>query len=524
MITLKTPPPRGLPLPLSFHRSQFSTQTLLAISRLVMAGFGDLSGSCRRRRRGISSCGERIMLQSDHTDKYLLINKLAPHVFSIMNERGEILLRIFTRSTSYNDPALVMACESLFGDRGVFSDGRMLPQFAWLDCPTRDGPGLAKLVPSLQRAALGGAFQFEGTIHYIASELSPEYTKAITALNKLDTLGFDIENWSEMRAGIPNHDTAVIQLCGSAADCYVFHVHNFDCVRKSAAARSTDRGNLILPLDLVDLLASKELTGVNIKGDITNLKKAFPACTRLKKLVEVNDLLKDHRLLKMIAGPRTGRGVQALVRLLLHQDLDKEVGGGACVNWETTPLPECNQQYAANDAWAHDMLWLRIMHPEQLSAQHVPACNAAPTGHEPPASLDIEEEPRRETRASSARSAGLENTRSVTPGMRAMAEATPVVVSSDEFQIDLVDEDVHQPADEDIPVENEEESKACLTALSQQILGAAKKCVDRYAAKPHKKKARIPLDLPDEQREELQPSPSPRASNRGPRMASCTSR
>ena len=257
------------------------------------------------------------MLQSDHTDKYLLINKLAPHVFSIMNERGEILLCIFTRSTSYSDPSLVMACESLFGD------GQMLPQFAWLDCPTRDGPGLAKLVPSLQRAALGGAFQFEGTIHYIASELSPEYTKAITALNKLDTLGFDIENWSEMRAGVPNHDTSVIQLCGSATDCYVFHVHNFDCVRKSAAARSTDRGNLILPLDLVDLLASKELTGVNIKGDITNLKKAFPACTRLKKLVEVNDLLKDHRLLKMIAGPRTGRGVQALVRLLLHQDFDK---------------------------------------------------------------------------------------------------------------------------------------------------------------------------------------------------------
>ena len=75
------------------------------------------------------------MLQSDHTDKYLLINKLAPHVFSIMNERGEILLRIFTRSTSYNDPALVMACESLFGDRGVFSDGRMLPRLLGWTAP-----------------------------------------------------------------------------------------------------------------------------------------------------------------------------------------------------------------------------------------------------------------------------------------------------------------------------------------------------------------------------------------------------
>jgi hypothetical protein len=312
-----------------------------------------------------------------------------------MNERGEILLRIARHTAILHLLWPVNLCLAIV----VFS--------VMGECPTRDGPGLAKLVPSLQRAALGGAFQFEGTIHYIASELSPEYTKAITALNKLDTLGFDIENWSEMRAGVPNHDTSVIQLCGSAADCYVFHVHNFDCVRKSAAARTHDcvRGNLELPPDLVDLLASKELTGVNIKGDITNLKKAFPACTRLKKLVEVNDLLKDHRLLKMIAGPRTGRGVQALVRLLLHQDFDKEVGGGACVNWETTPLPECNQQYAANDAWAHDMLWLRIMHPEQLSARHVPACNAAPTGHEPPASLDIEEEPRRETRASFARSA-----------------------------------------------------------------------------------------------------------------------
>ena len=53
--------------------------------------------------------------QCDHTDKYLLVNQYAPHVFSIMNERGEILLRIATATTSYNDPALVAALKALFG-------------------------------------------------------------------------------------------------------------------------------------------------------------------------------------------------------------------------------------------------------------------------------------------------------------------------------------------------------------------------------------------------------------------------
>ena len=53
--------------------------------------------------------------QCDHTDKYLLVNQYAPHVFSIMNERGEILLRIATATTSYNDPALIAALQALFG-------------------------------------------------------------------------------------------------------------------------------------------------------------------------------------------------------------------------------------------------------------------------------------------------------------------------------------------------------------------------------------------------------------------------
>ena len=143
------------------------------------------------------------MLQSDHTDKYLLINKLAPHVFSIMNERGEILLRIARHTAILHLLWPVNLCLAIV----VFSVmGECCLSLVGLTA-LLGSPGLAKLVPSLQRAALGGAFQLEGTIHYIASELSPEYTKAITALNKLDALGFDIENWSEMRAGAVNgHD------------------------------------------------------------------------------------------------------------------------------------------------------------------------------------------------------------------------------------------------------------------------------------------------------------------------------
>lgn len=65
-------------------------------------------------------------------------------------------------------------------------------------------------------------------------------------------------------------------------------------------------------------------------------------------------------LVTLTEQPSMKRTLASLVRMVSDKELDKDLGGGALVDWTDPFLSEDNLQYAANDAWAGLFVWLKL--------------------------------------------------------------------------------------------------------------------------------------------------------------------
>ena len=437
------------------------------------------------------------VLQMDHTDKFLLAKSTCSHVYTCMNERGEVLLRLFCATTSYYDDVLRRGFAHLFGEGGIFSDGRLLPSLAYFDCPQRDAVGATKGIPSLRREPIGGAFSFGGEIVEVRSEVSEEYTSALAYLQQFEILGFDTENRACLEKGGTNGPPAMLQLCGDQHKCFIFRLNLFPCCRL-AACSVADSTAARLPQGLVELLVKKQLVGVGVKGDITRLKKAYVNCAT-RTLDNVGECQAEARAVLKIK--MTRQGVSDFVLLLFRQSMDKALGGdgrpgpngmlrvGGLADWEVVDLSSDSLQYAANDAFAHWRVWQAIHDP---SLRHDRFESNYPEGD------DASDHGRLQLDYGSAQAAAA----------TALGVPSPAVMSHldlDKVHLDarsiLTEEELQQMEDAALadgqPIDADDDG--IVEVQSEDIIvKAAKACVDCYLRQPSRLKAQLPIPIPDQ--------------------------
>lgn len=92
--------------------------------------------------------------------------------------------------------------------------------------------------------------------------------------------------------------------------------------------------------------------GNNIQADITKLHKDF--CDLDGSVGPVSELI------SLTEQPSMKRTLASLVRMVSDKELDKDLGGGALIDWTDPFVSVDSLQYAANDAWASLFVWLKL--------------------------------------------------------------------------------------------------------------------------------------------------------------------
>ncbi|XP_069781911.1 bifunctional 3'-5' exonuclease/ATP-dependent helicase WRN [Narcine bancroftii] len=180
--------------------------------------------------------------------------------------------------------------------------------------------------------------QFPGSIIYSyegndCSFLSEDLRLSISSDS---AIGFDLE-WPPTYIKGKENKVALIQLCASEKKCYLFHV-------------SAMSG---FPSGLKRLLEDKKIkkVGVGINGDQWKLMRDYDI--KLKSFVELTEMANQ----KLNCAEKWS--LNGLVKHLHGKQLWKDPAV-RCSNWDTYPLSDEQQQYAASDAYAGLLIYQKL--------------------------------------------------------------------------------------------------------------------------------------------------------------------
>ncbi|XP_062902863.1 bifunctional 3'-5' exonuclease/ATP-dependent helicase WRN isoform X2 [Mobula hypostoma] len=149
-------------------------------------------------------------------------------------------------------------------------------------------------------------------------------------------IGFDIE-WPPTYVKGKVRKVALVQLCASESKCYLFHISSMSG----------------FPSGLKRLLEDEAIkkVGVGIHGDYWKLMKDYDIT--MKGLVELSELAN-----KKLTCAETW-SLNGLVKHLCGKQLWKDTAV-RCSNWDTFPLNNQQQQYAAVDAYAGLLIYQKL--------------------------------------------------------------------------------------------------------------------------------------------------------------------
>ena len=295
--------------------------------------------------------------------------KLVPYVLSMWNDLGQVVLSINTSTTSFSDPAVILAAKAQMA--ACERAGLTPPKYCRLDAPIRDAPGVQRAWSKWFKGANGmPVIHFEGDIIYLNTQHRPrnwvkECDRLKSMVSDLAYLGFDIENYAPMTSGVKTPSTSVITLCTPSSAqksiCLLLHLEpavNWTASVDHISGRITTG---TLPQAVVELLATFTLVGVGIKADVSNLSKFYPNLQHDQlRIIELSEPAKRLDVVQ----PKRLWTLQNLSRVALKVHLDKSLGAdsnlpnpskrvsGATSDWRAVPLQPDQKLYAANDAFA----------------------------------------------------------------------------------------------------------------------------------------------------------------------------
>uniref|UniRef100_UPI00398EF587 bifunctional 3'-5' exonuclease/ATP-dependent helicase WRN isoform X2 n=1 Tax=Pristiophorus japonicus TaxID=55135 RepID=UPI00398EF587 len=158
-----------------------------------------------------------------------------------------------------------------------------------------------------------------------------------SSMPKESAIGFDIE-WPPVYTKGKVGKVALIQLCASENKCYLFHISSMSG----------------FPSGLKRLLEDEAIkkVGVGIQGDHWKLMRDYDI--KLKSFVELSDVA--NQKLKCVEK----WSLNGLVKHLCGKQLKKDTSV-RCSAWDTFPLCDEQQQYAATDAYAGLLIYQKLI-------------------------------------------------------------------------------------------------------------------------------------------------------------------
>lgn len=180
---------------------------------------------------------------------------------------------------------------------------------------------------------------FEGKITLV-DDLS-KVTPAIEELKKLKIVGLDTETKPSFTRGT-HHKVSLLQI-SSEDHCFLFRLNKIH-----------------FPVELAEFLADKKISkiGLALRDDLAGLNKhkAFvPANT-----IDLQSIVKNYGILEL--------GLQKIFAIIFEKKISKSQ---RLTNWENTELTEPQQRYAATDAWASLMIYVRLQKEKKLTKKEV---------------------------------------------------------------------------------------------------------------------------------------------------------
>ncbi|RUS81807.1 hypothetical protein EGW08_010444 [Elysia chlorotica] len=153
-------------------------------------------------------------------------------------------------------------------------------------------------------------------------------------LPPVTVIGFDTEWPVTYNKGLPKK-TAVIQMCLSKKECYLFHVSCMSTIPK--------------PLQSVILDKRVILVGVNIESDLWKLERDYDL--KVKPAIDQETVVDLSKLANVKLKSSERWSLDGLCRNVLRKRLDKD-RDLRCGNWDDYPLSKDQKMYASNDAFA----------------------------------------------------------------------------------------------------------------------------------------------------------------------------
>ncbi|KAK3696120.1 hypothetical protein RRG08_061895 [Elysia crispata] len=183
-------------------------------------------------------------------------------------------------------------------------------------------------------------FEFEGSITYsyhesdcacICQDILSQLGKDLCQMR---IIGFDTEWPVTYNKGTPAK-TAVIQMCLSEKECYLFHV---SCMPS-------------IPKPLQSLILDKRVTlvGVNIESDLWKLERDYDF--KVKPAIDQGTVVDLSKLANTKLKSSERWSLDGLCRNVLRKRLEKDKDL-RCGNWADYPLSRNQKTYACNDAFA----------------------------------------------------------------------------------------------------------------------------------------------------------------------------
>lgn len=196
-----------------------------------------------------------------------------------------------------------------------------------------------KLKISKEEVSALPVVMFEGRIS-VVDDLS-KVNEAMMELNRQKIVGLDTETKPSFKKGLL-HKVALLQV-STKDHCFLFRLNMIS-----------------FPEELGEFLSNKSIRkiGLALKDDFVGLNKhhAF----KPNNIIDLQAIVKSYGILEL--------GLQKLFAIIFNQKISKSQ---RLTNWENHVLTEQQQRYAATDAWAALMIYLRLMEEKKLSKNEI---------------------------------------------------------------------------------------------------------------------------------------------------------
>lgn len=180
---------------------------------------------------------------------------------------------------------------------------------------------------------------FQGEIKII--DTAKKISTAIKHLSEQTVIGIDTETKPSFKRGVI-HKISLLQIATTDV-CYLFRLNKIG-----------------FPAELSALLADKNIVkiGLALRDDLNGLAKQDTF--KPANFIDLQNIVREYGILEL--------SLQKIYAILFGKKISKSQ---RLTNWENEELTDLQKKYAATDAWATLLIYLKLQKEEKISAEEL---------------------------------------------------------------------------------------------------------------------------------------------------------